>query len=392
MKNIIIYWMRWTWKTTVWRELWKRLNKEFIDLDTYIEEKVSEKLFLYIKNNWWEKFRDIEHESLKELLDNKKDSIISLWWWALIFERNQKIILKNNYKLIYIYSDINTIIERINKDEVSWNNRNSLTWKTLEEELKEVYEWRKSIYEKFYDLKVDNNKSLDNCIEDIVRKLKFWNICIPIVDFENDLEDRIKIINNSRQVKYAEIRIDYLDDLNNFEDIISKIDKQIILTNRIEKEWWKFKWNSKESIDILLKYIDKVNYIDFELENWDYINELKDKLNNKSLILSYHDFFKTPHLDDLKKVLESMSKYNPEVYKIALMPNNEKDVEIIEELWYNFKSNFKGDFIFISMWELWQESRVNLPKKWWLLTFWSLWLESAPGQIKYDKLYDLIFN
>lgn len=384
--------MRWTGKSTIWRELSNRLNKKFIDLDNYIEDKVSEKLFLYIKNNWWEKFRDIEHESLKELFENNTDSIISLWWGTIVFERNQKIILKNNYKLIYIYSNINNIIERISKDEVSWNNRNSLTWKSLAEELNEVYEWRKNIYEKYYDFKVDNNWNLNECLNTLIEKISYWCVCIPIIDFENDLDDRIEVINNSRQVKYAELRIDYLDDLNKLENIISKIDKQIILTNRIEKEWWKFIWNSKQSIEILSKYIDKVNYVDFELQNWDYINELKDKLHNKSIIISYHDFIKTPQLDELKKVLENMSKYNPDVYKIALMPNNEKDVEIIEELWYYFKSNFKGDFIFISMGELWQETRVNLPKKWWLLTFGSLWLESAPGQINYLALHKSIYN
>lgn len=165
--------MRWTWKSSVWRELWKRLNKEFIDLDAYIEEKVWYKLFLYIKKNWWEKFRDIENESLKELLTSKRNSIISLWWGTIVFERNQKIILKNNYKLIYIYSDINTIIDRISKDEVLWNNRNSLTWKTLDEELKEVYKARKSIFEKFYDFKVDNNWNLNECINILLEKINY---------------------------------------------------------------------------------------------------------------------------------------------------------------------------------------------------------------------------
>ncbi len=384
--------MRGTWKSTVWRELSKRLNKEFIDLDTYIVDKIGETVEVFVSKYGWDGFRDMEHTCLKEVLEQNNEAIISLWGWTIAFVRNQKLVLKNNYKLIYVYSDLDKIITRVEQDTKNTDKRPSLTWKPLKEDLTEIYNKRKDTYEKFYDLKVDNNKSLDDCIEDIVKKLKFWNICIPIVDFENDLDDRIEVINNSRQVKYAELRIDYLDDLNHLENIISKIDKQIILTNRIVKEWWKFAWNSKQSIEILLEYIDKINYVDFELENWDYIIDLKEKLHNKSLILSYHDFQNTPKLEELKNVLASMKKYNPDVYKIAVMPNIEKDLEVIYELTKHFKDNYNWDFVLISMWELWINTRIELPKMWSLITFGSLWKESAPGQIKYDELYDLIFN
>jgi 3-dehydroquinate dehydratase len=74
------------------------------------------------------------------------------------------------------------------------------------------------------------------------------------------------------------------------------------------------------------------------------------------------------------------------------MPNSEKDVEVIYKLVDYFKWNYKADFVLISMWELWEQTRIELPQKWELLTFWSLWLESAPGQIRFDKLYDLIFK
>jgi 3-dehydroquinate dehydratase len=42
-------------------------------------------------------------------------------------------------------------------------------------------------------------------------------------------------------------------------------------------------------------------------------------------------------LDELKEVLDRMKKYNPQVYKIAVMPNSEKDVEVIYKLVDYFK-------------------------------------------------------
>jgi len=39
MQNIILYWMRWTWKSAIWKQLADSLWYNFIDLDKYIEEK-----------------------------------------------------------------------------------------------------------------------------------------------------------------------------------------------------------------------------------------------------------------------------------------------------------------------------------------------------------------
>lgn len=164
MKNIVIYWMRWTWKSSIWKILSREIGIDFIDLDLYISQKIWQDLSSFIKTNWWDEFRNIEYKYLNELLNNVNNSIISLWWWTIIFERNQEIILKNNPILIYIYSDINSIISRINIDEQVWKNRTSLTWKSLTEELKEVYNFRKNIYEKFYNLKINNEWNINNSL------------------------------------------------------------------------------------------------------------------------------------------------------------------------------------------------------------------------------------
>jgi len=393
MKNIIIYGMRWTWKTSVWKELSIKFNKAFIDLDIFIETKVWEKLNKYIEKVWWDKFRDIEFDCLKEILEKYKDIVLSLWWWTIIFKRNQKLILKNNLKLIYVYSELKDIVNRIKLDEKEGNTRNSLTWKSILEELSEVYEKRKNIYERFYDIKVENNLEIKDCINKIAEKINYWMVCIPIINFD-DIEEQIEIINNSNKVKYVELRIDFLEVLNLLDRIIPIINKQIILTNRTSREWWKFIWNSLESRNILSKYSKIwIKYVDFELCNLEEINTLKNNLWDVWLIISYHDFEKTPKLEELKKILENMNKYSPDVYKIAVMPKNKKDIKIIDDLRdYFIDKYFWKDFIFISMWELGIQTRIDIPKKWWFLTFGSLRDSSAPWQIWFNNLYNLIFN
>ncbi|MFA5917136.1 MAG: type I 3-dehydroquinate dehydratase [Candidatus Gracilibacteria bacterium] len=393
MKNIIIYGMRGTGKSTIGKELAIKLDKKFIDLDSFIEKKVGEKLSNYIEKNGWDKFRDTEFECLKEVLEKEKDIVLSLGGGTIIFERNQKLVLKNNSKLIYVYSELKDIVSRIESDENNGNTRNSLTGKSILDELIEVYEKRKDIYERFYDIKIENNSKIEDCINTIMKKINYGTVCIPIINFD-DIGEQINIINNSNKVKYVELRIDFLQDLNLLERIIPMINKQIILTNRTSREGGKFIGNSSDSKKILSKYSKVgINYVDFELCNAEEIEILKDNLGDTKLIISHHDFEKTPNLEELKSVLTDMSKYNPDVYKIAVMPKNPDDIQIIYDLRDYFVDNYPGkDFIFISMGELGMQTRIDIPKKLGLLTFGSLNDVSAPGQINYSNLYNLIFN
>ncbi|MDP2103697.1 MAG: shikimate kinase, partial [Candidatus Gracilibacteria bacterium] len=159
-KNIIIYGMRGTGKSSIGRLLSQKLDKVFVDLDEYINKKIGEEIQTYIEKKGWDEFREREYECLREVLEsNHDDSVISLGGGTIIFERNQNLILKNNYKLIYVYSDIEKIQKRIQKDQSEGSTRNSLTGKNVIDELTEIYEKRKDMYERFYDFKVTNNES-----------------------------------------------------------------------------------------------------------------------------------------------------------------------------------------------------------------------------------------
>lgn len=171
MKNIIIYWMRWSWKSTIWKLLSEKLNKTFVDLDKYIESKLNLKLRKYIQDNSWEDFRKLENEYLNEIFENNSNFILSLWWWTITFEENRKILKTEKNILVYLYSDINEIISRICEDEANWNNRTSLTWKNVLDEITNIYNQRKEIYEENFHIKITNN-DLDETINNLIINLK----------------------------------------------------------------------------------------------------------------------------------------------------------------------------------------------------------------------------
>lgn len=395
MDKIILYGMRWSGKSTIWKVLAWELWIWFIDLDIYLEEKAGEKISEYVKENGWDSFRDLEHECLKEVLNIPWKYVISLWGWTIIFGRNRKEIqLINDKKLIFIEVDLEKIAQRIDKDEKNNNTRPTLTWKWTLEELQEVYNDREFIYKENADEIITNNWTIDEVIKNIKLSLLKNKVCIPIVNFEeNYLEETFDKIQEIDEIEFVELRIDFLKNLKNLEKIISSCPKKTIITNRIKREWWNFEWSLEETLNIQNTALKKWAYlIDLELQTLENLENII--IDNSKLIISHHNFEKTPELNELIEVLKKMEKFNPKIFKIALKANNKEDLKTIYDLVSYFRQNYKNkDFIFISMWEHWVETRINIPKLWWFLSFWSFWwTSSAPGQIDYKELYEKILS
>jgi len=161
--------MRWTWKSTIWKNLSEKLSYKFIDLDKFMDWKVWS-IVKYIEEKWWEAFRDLEHKTLKEALNLNKNKVISLGGWTIIFDRNiEEINELKNKKIFFLETDLEVIAKRIEKDEKNNQKRNSLTWKWVLEELKEVYTQREKIYKKNCDYIIDNNWEIKETITNILK-------------------------------------------------------------------------------------------------------------------------------------------------------------------------------------------------------------------------------
>lgn len=172
MGIIILSWMRWTWKSTIWKILSEKIGLDFLDLDKLIEKNVWN-INNYIDLEWWKKFRDLEHNILKEVLAIKGNKIIWLWGGTIIFKRNLfEINNSKNKKIYFLETDLENIESRIKKEEKNNNKRSSLTWKGVLEELREVYSEREEIYKKNCDYIINNNLDTEETIANILRKIK----------------------------------------------------------------------------------------------------------------------------------------------------------------------------------------------------------------------------
>ena len=105
-----------------------------------------------------------------------------------------------------------------------------------------------------------------------------------------------------------------------------------------------------------------------------------------AVVMSYHDFYNTPHDMDIEEDLRQMEILGGDILKIAAMPKNEFDVRRIMELNQRAVIERKKPVALISMGELGRVSRINCKESGSCLTFAAIGKGSAPGQVSVDEL------
>lgn len=157
---------------------------------------------------------------------------------------------------------------------------------------------------------------------------------------ENKLDE--ETLNNLKKFKddidLFELRIDQWDviDLKTIEAIqhqLKDLKKKLLITYRTNSQGGCGRLNGETYYTMLNTLIEAKNYdlIDIEFNkstDKEQLTTLITAAQNKDIevILSYHDFEKTPHLDDLKHLYYKMQSLKPDYIKIAVMPKNKQDV------------------------------------------------------------------
>lgn len=210
-------------------------------------------------------------------------------------------------------------------------------------------------------------------------------IAIPI--FQAKKEDVIKVAEDciEKGADVLEFRIDALDNPNfkDIQEIIEEINFPMIATNRISSEGGSFKGTEEERIDILLKCAPLVDYVDIELQSDDkYIKQIHD--TGVTTIVSYHDFHKTPEINEIMYIVEKEQKLG-DIAKVAFMPNDLDDTLKILAILSHCENT-----IAISMSDLGSYTRVMASKFDSPITFAAGTYVTAPGQIDIETMKSLL--
>lgn len=210
-------------------------------------------------------------------------------------------------------------------------------------------------------------------------------IAIPI--FQNDCKDVIEVAHDciDKGADVLEFRIDALKnpDIKEIKDTINEINFPMIATNRISTEGGSFKGPEEDRINILYECADLVDYVDIELQsNDEYIKKIHD--TGVKTIVSYHDFEKTPDLNEITYIVEKEQELG-DIAKVAFMPQNLEDTLTILAVLSHCENT-----IAISMGDLGSYTRVMASKFNSPITFAAGRDATAPGQIDIETMKSLL--
>tara|TARA_B100000035_G_scaffold223347_1_gene191895 strand:+ start:69 stop:590 length:522 start_codon:yes stop_codon:yes gene_type:complete len=167
-KNIVLVGMMASGKTTIGFKLAKKLNYEFIDIDSEIEKSENEKITGIFSRKGEEYFRKIEEKNTLFFL-KKNRCVISVGGGAFLNHKIRKIIKKNSVSF-WLNWKIKTILIRISK-----NNRRPLAQKLDNNALSSLYKKRVKFY-KMSDFKVNcENKNKNEIIKQISKIIENEN-------------------------------------------------------------------------------------------------------------------------------------------------------------------------------------------------------------------------
>lgn len=225
-------------------------------------------------------------------------------------------------------------------------------------------------------------------------------IAVPLVG-----KDDVELIEEIKQLKgskfdIVEWRVDYyknVEDVNAVRNILEKIrsilpNKPILFTFRTKKEGGER--------DITVEYYVKLNcevcktkqidLVDVELFTGnDFASEIVETAHSNGIkvVMSNHDFFKTPSKEEIVSRLINMMELNADIPKIAVMPQNEADVLTLLCATNEMKERYSDQpIITMSMSSIGVISRLCGETFGSVLTFGAAKKASAPGQIGIEDL------
>lgn len=132
-----------------------KISENYIDTDLLIEEKENRKIADIFKDNGEKYFRELETKTIKEV-SALQGKIISTGGGVVLNKENIDS-LRQNSKIIYIKRDLEKIC-----------TTSSRPLSSNFSDLKKRYEERKELYEQYSDYVVENNKTLNECVKEIV--------------------------------------------------------------------------------------------------------------------------------------------------------------------------------------------------------------------------------
>lgn len=231
-------------------------------------------------------------------------------------------------------------------------------------------------------------------VKDVVFNEGRPKICVPLVGkTKQEIITEVEMLENVA-FDLAELRVDFFEDVEQLEqvgallaEINSIYKKPLLFTFRTKKEGGERELSLNRYFELNRFAIQTglVDMVDLELFSSEtdiigLIAEAKEK--NVKVVLSSHDFFRTPAKEEIIARLVKMQQLGADITKIAVMPQSEEDVlTLLAATLEMKKKQADRPCITMSMGKLGAISRLAGELFGSCLTFAAAKDVSAPGQV-----------
>lgn len=232
-------------------------------------------------------------------------------------------------------------------------------------------------------------------------------VCVPLMGGDDQeilshLQGIAEEAGKSR-IDIVELRADYYNNLHNFDklkDILVKVrealgDRVLLFTIRSPREGGVDRQYPKTIEDINSFVIENelADMVDVELASFGEECGLIElaKAHQVKIVMSNHDFEKTPARTEIANRLVKMQQLGADVAKIAVMPHSKEDLEVL--LSATVDAHMKGlgtPIVSMSMGEIGVQSRILGEIYGSAITFGCVGTPSAPGQLQVRELNEML--
>ena len=212
-----------------------------------------------------------------------------------------------------------------------------------------------------------------------------------------------QVIASNPNADVAEFRIDLLEFSADTQKVIALgqqlnqilKEKPLIATIRTHNEGGKMTVSDQDYEKIYSDYLKKpfMQLLDIEMfRDVGSITKLIKLAHNKNVlvIMSNHDFAKTPEQQDIENRLLKQDQMGADILKIAVMPKSKQDVFTLMNATLAVSQKSQKPLLTMSMGQLGTISRVATANMGGSLSFGMIGEASAPGQIDVTQLKQLL--
>ena len=225
-------------------------------------------------------------------------------------------------------------------------------------------------------------------------------ICVPVV--ETKTEKIIQQIQELQNCDLIELRIDFYEnihDLKQVHELLLQVRQQtnlpLLLTYRSLKEGGHIQLSDQEYLSLVQTACQSgcIDIVDIELESGNMLVYQLVEIahqNHVKVLMSYHDFEKTPAVMEMKERLEKMEIMGADICKIAVMPFSYKDVIQLLNTTMEMSQRLTRPLVTMSMGKIGKITRIVGELVGSSITFASVGQSSAPGQLTLEDMQTLL--